>query len=86
MEINELMERINSDLIQLRKMVVEEKMIEIYEFYHGEQLIMVGTIKEISRYTGYQESTLKHYSYDAHLKKATAETSPRMIKITGGSL
>lgn len=83
--INELSERINEDLKNLRKLVSEEKNTKFYEFYHGKQLIMVGTLKEISKYTGYSESTLKNYSYKSYLKKATAETSPRVIKIAGDS-
>lgn len=82
MVIDELIERINNDLQELRRMVNRADFLEIYEFYNGKELIMVGTLKQIAQYTMYSESTLKNYSYPSHLKKTKySETAPRLIKI-----
>jgi predicted ATP-dependent protease len=55
----------------------------VYEFYHGNELIMVGNLKQIAQYTTYDESTLKNYSYPAYLKKTKdSKTAPRLIKIS----
>jgi len=78
-----LIEKINEDLKLLRKLKNEKPMFQIYEFYTGTELIMVGTLRQIARYTMYTCSTLKNYSYPSYLKKTeNSEMAPRLIKIS----
>jgi len=82
MENETLIEKINEDLKLLRKLTNEKPMFQIYEFYNGDQLIMVGTLDQISRYTTYKKSTLISYSYPGYLNNSKrGEHSPKMYKV-----
>ena len=81
-KVEQLISDINERLKELRKIIYRSEMLEIYELYHGNELIMVGTLKQISEYTGHVESTLKNYSYPGYLQKTkNSKTATRLIKV-----
>lgn len=82
MEIEILIQRINEDLKLLRKLVNEKPKLDIYEFYHGDDLIMVGTVQQIADYTGYSKSTLMNYSYPSYLNSPKrGKNAPKLYKV-----
>lgn len=86
MKIDELVERINADLKDLRKIVHKNELLEVYEFYHGDELIMVGSLRGIAEYTTHSLSTLKNYSYPSYLSRVKeSKTAPKLIKVSGDS-
>ena len=72
-KIEELTNRINADLSELRKIQVTvseyDDIPELYEFYKGKELIMVGTIEVISKKTMLKEGTIRGYSSPKYLER-----------------
>lgn len=80
-ELKSLVDTMNELLKEIRSKSSASE-LEYYEFYHGNELIMVGTLREISDYTGFSESTLKNYSYPSHINsEKRTETSPMVFKV-----
>ena len=80
-----LKSEIHDRLCELRMLLEEEirngEGLENYALYHGNELIRVGTLKELSKYTKFSEGTLKNYSYPSHIKKTEGTNAPRVMKV-----
>ncbi len=44
-------------------------MTNIYALYKGEELLIIGTIKEITKHQNVKEKTVRFYQCPAHLKR-----------------
>lgn len=49
-----------------------------YALYKGEQMVAVGTIKEIAVERGVKPSTIRFYMYDAYQRRAKRESNERL--------
>ena len=82
MDIEKITQEINDNLKLLRQMTYKQPEIDIYEFYHGDELIMVGTLRQISDYTMYAQSTLLNYSYPSYLNSPKrGKNAPKLYKV-----
>lgn len=52
-----------------------------YALYKGEELLAMGTIKEIAEATGAKESTIKFYNTPTHKKRTNEETARRLVHL-----
>ncbi|NJP37170.1 hypothetical protein [Alkalicoccus luteus] len=77
--MQKLIKRINTDLAELRRLTAAESEVDIYELYHGDQLIMVGSLNYLSKRTMYTVTTLKNYSYPKYLERV--KDSPTATKV-----
>ena len=81
---------VNANLAELRRIIHdrEDKILphqELYEFYQNGELIMVGTMREIQRYTSYALGTLVGFGQPAYLKKNKDRNVNKLIKIGSDS-
>ncbi len=45
-------------------------MNKMYALYHGDNILTIGTIKELAKYLGVKERTIKFYSTPTYKKRA----------------
>lgn len=58
-----------------------------YALYKGDELIEIGTVKEIARNLGLKESTIRHYGKKAHIKRSEKRKGgnfKRLVKLEEG--
>lgn len=57
------------------------KQIEEYALYKGEELLIIGTIKEIAKHEGVKEETIKFYKTPVYLNRVANRKRSRASKI-----
>lgn len=55
----------------------------MYALYKGDDILTIGTIKELSDYLGVKESTIKFYSTPTYRKRNKKGNNYIVIKILG---
>lgn len=53
---------------------------KMYALYHGDEILTIGTAKELANYLGVNERTIKFYSTPTH-KKRIKNSSYLVVKI-----
>ena len=57
-------------------------MNKMYALYHGDEILAIGTIKELAKYLGVRERTIKFYSTPTY-KKRVKDNAYLVIRIEG---
>ena len=52
-----------------------------YALYKGDELIIIGTIKEIADYLGIKEDSVRFYNTPSYKKRTSERNSRRLIKL-----
>lgn len=57
------------------------KLINEYALYKGDDLLSIGTIKEIAHHLKIKEKTVKFYKTNSYKKRTSEEKGRRLIKL-----
>lgn len=90
-EIDKLKSEINEKIFELQKLIHKNEDVilphnQLYEFHQGGEVIFIGTMGEIQKFTTLAPGTLTGFSQPAYLKKNSGKPVKKIIKIEGRSV